>query len=183
MRREPLTSNTLITLIREAILGKIKLFWGGEVRVLQSYQPTQQGAAADAAIFLHRISEVAMGTTGQYAKKDVSDGIVTDYDQILISTYQASCVYEHDYTDSEAKTAVDLAKSLTRVMRHPDFNQRLIEKGLSIAGVGAIKIIDTSTDAAGFEKRPIFEFKIQHTDSYQLEVQSTSTVKQKIKGF
>jgi hypothetical protein len=163
--------NELITLIKGELSTGLTRQSRPGVKVLQSYQPTQQGMSTDPVIYLHKLFDVRVGSPGHREEYDEDAQVMRrTTTEVIVATYQVSGALVYDYTDPDAVTPADMVKAAARVMQSPEFQQALVARGANIMRVSTVKGVDVAGDTPGYEQRPLFEIDVNHTDVYITEI-------------
>lgn len=142
---------------------------GHTVPILQSYQPTKQGAATAPAMYFYKIGDRRLGSPRRLSEWDALSGAMIDYDtQLMETTFQLSALVRQPDT----LTASDILNDAAMVMQSEQFIKTLKAGGVGILRVGEIRNPYFGDDRDQFQAMPSFDFIV----SYNRTVNRSSKV-------
>lgn len=163
--------NALITLINKNIKIGMKARGFENIHTWQLNQPAQQGLSSDPVLYLHKVIDNRVGSPGHLEQYDEINSVMKRVTtEIILSTYQITGTIYYDAEDPNAITAADIVKAAASVMQTPEFQKALIDAGVNILRIGDVNTIEVSNDETGWEKRPVFDFLVNHKDITIIEI-------------
>lgn len=163
--------NALFTLLKTQLHAGLFPLSPDPIRVLKSYQPSQQGMPSVPTVWLHKIADVRTGFPGVREERDDAAGMMREITtQVMLATFQVSATLITDDDDPQALTAPDVLKQAATVMQSRRFQLAVKAAGANILRIGNITTVDVSGDYAGRDLQPFFEFQINHTDISVTEI-------------
>ncbi len=172
------TDSELFTLIREQLVAELSA-QGVSAEVLQSYQPTQEGAALEAALYLHKVSDHRYGFPGT---EQVWNAETEVFDVASVQVYESlfQCMAWRPESATSTATASDLANLAAGLLQTPWVQQRLIAAGVNILRVTDVRNPYSVNDRDQFMAEPSFDFTLTHRRSIISTTPSASPVESAI---
>lgn len=151
------------------------------VAVLQSYQPTQQGASSGRAVYLSLLPSVPVGHPRRNSYFDETEGIEKyEETQTYIANYQVNAYAPQDPTDVTSLTAMDVLKAVRQTLQSSDTITRLRDEKLAILRVNELRSLNFVNDKDRFEYSPSFDFALTYDEVYTVETPYVETIEQSI---
>lgn len=157
--------NEIIIAIRAALIGRLQTR-GIVAEVLQAYQPTQQGMAEGAAIYLHKIADRRYGFP---ERRDVYNPATLQFDSLessqMESTWQFSANVPQNPADDAQLTNADVVKAAAFAFQSDTVLGALRQAGLGVLRITSIRTLQVVDDRGNFQANPSFDVTFTHRDS------------------
>lgn len=156
-----MTDNELIAMFRPAITEMLTA-QGVTADVIQSAQPTIQGASSTNLVFFYKISEQAEGVVGASDTwdEDAQEMVHTET-QVYSTTFQAGALCPQ--TPSSTMTAPDVLRLVRMAIQSPVVLRDLATNhGVGILNIQNIRNTIITNDKNLFEASPSFDFTLTH---------------------
>lgn len=156
-----MTDNELIGLFRPAIIAMLTA-QGISADVIQSAQPTIQGAPSTNVVFFYKISEGAEGVVGASDTWDDDEQeMVHTETQVYSTMFQVGALCPQ--TASSTVTAPDVLRIVRMAIQSPVFLRDLATNhGVGILNIANIRNTIITDDKNLFEASPSFDFTLTH---------------------
>lgn len=170
--------NALFTMLKTQLHAGLLSLSPDPIRVLKSYQPSQQGMPSAPTVWLHKIADVRTGFPGVREERDDEAGMMREITtQVMLATFQVSATVITADDDPQAITAPDVLKQAATVMQSRRFQLAVKAAGANILRIGNITSVDVSGDYVGRDLQPFFEIQINHTDISVTEIPFITTTR------
>jgi hypothetical protein len=154
----------LVTGVTDGLAG---LGYAG-VDVLQSYQPTIQGAASTGTVYLHRIGGRRLQTQG---KRYYQTGEFPATGQIYrreqwqkLESFQANAVVREEPGDLVNYTCLDLVSACLTVVQSQSFIDYMLENGITLNFPTEIRQDYFVQEDGSYDKDPSFDFSLMFSE-------------------
>jgi hypothetical protein len=177
--------NALFILVRKHLLAELPERGYPGVRVLQSFQPRQQGRALETTAYLTKVSEIRHGSPAVDEYYDPATHEHTHAErQVMETTFQITVLAsERDPGDDSEYTAADVAKAAAAIMQGSRFINALYQEGrVQVLRVRDIKNTPASNDRDRFEFQPSFDIVLTHTDEFRRAIPAISRFDYRIRA-
>jgi hypothetical protein len=133
------------------------------VVVRQSYQPTQQGAEKQDAVYFFKIDDKRYGWVGMVDKWDFQSATMTHTEiQHYETTFQVNALSTQDPANENSLTASDLVNIVSQIMQSYKAQSQLASNDVGILRITNIRNPYFFNDRDNFEASPSFDFTLSH---------------------
>jgi hypothetical protein len=149
--------------------------------VLQSYQPTQQGAISGRAVYLSILPSVPVGHPKRNSYFDAGDD-TEKYEEVqtYIANYQVNAYSPQKPNETTSLTAMDILKAVRQTLQSSATIARLRDEKLAILRVNELRSLNFVNDKDRFEYSPSFDFALTYDEIYTIETPVIETVEHNI---
>lgn len=141
-----------------------------DVKVKQSYQPTQQSVSEERRIFIHKVPNPQVGTGFVYS------GTTRSQQYLRRATYQFDALAQQDPSDINSLTASDIVTAAADLLQSYDSVRNLRNNGVNIERVTDVRPGYFINDKDRNESSPSFDLTITYQHEYEKEIPSISGV-------
>ena len=132
------------------------------VTIIQSNQPTVQGAVKSDSMYFYKIGDKRVGHPHRINEWDTLAGAMVDNDvQLMEATFQLSALVRQPDTI----TASDLLNDAAMIMQSDSFIKTLKNAGVGILRIGEIRNPYFQDDRDQFQAMPSFDFILSYNRS------------------
>lgn len=142
-----------------------------DLTVQSSYQPTQQGAPSNNIVNLHVIDSARYG----HPENSVNGQSRTNA-YWLERTYQIDALAIQDPLNTNLLTAFDLVDAASDIMQSPEARSYLLQSGIGIIRVQALRMGYIIDDRDRNENAPSFDFTISYRQSRTVTIPTVERV-------
>jgi len=158
----------LVRLFRPIIINGLSDL-GITAKVLQNYQPTNQGIK-DSIVYFHNIGDKNVGHLERLNVWDTDTSTFQSVEtQAKITTFQINTILSQDPSNLEI-TAKDLCTYVNMILQRRSTIATLQNNGVGILWVGEIRNIPFMNGGDNYEYNPSFDFQITHNQTLTGEV-------------
>lgn len=159
--------NAMIVALRSALVARFAARGMGAVKVLQNFQPTQQGRATGPAIyFQHLPQDKRYGWPEKRDRWVEADQTFEHIEsQQMESTYQFSSVAPQDPANDTELTPADYAKAAAAAFQSDAVMDALRLAGIGVLRVTTVRIGYSDNDREQFQQDPSFDVTFTHRDT------------------
>ncbi len=147
-----------------------------DVKVKQSYQPTQQSVSEQRRIFIHKVSN-----------PQVVVGIVYDENKriqqhLKRAVFQFDALAQQDPSDINSLTASDILTIAADLLQSYDAVRNLRNNGVNIERVTEVRPSYFINDKDRNESSPSFDLTVTYQHNYEKEIPSISGANSNLQG-
>ena len=162
--------NELIIAIKAELDSLLAAHGYADIKVKQSYQPTQQSVSEERRIFMHKVTNPQVGS-----------GIVYDENKriqqhLKRAVFQFDALAQQDPSDINSLTAGDIVTIAADLLQSYDAVRNLRANGVNIERVTAVRPSYFINDKDRNESSPSFDLTITYQHDYEKEIPSITGV-------
>jgi hypothetical protein len=162
-----MTDNQIYAIMFPLITAGLTKRGVANVTVLQSYQPTQQGAASGRSVYLFSLHDDPVGFVRRDSVYDTVDAQMRATElQTWTGTYQVNALAIQEPGDITGLTAKDIVKAVRQTLQSSDTIGTLRSSGLAILRIGQLNNPTFTDDKGRFEYSPSFDFVLTYDEKY-----------------
>lgn len=140
--------------------------FGITAKVLQNYQPTNQGIK-DNVVYFHNIGDEFIGYQSKENKWNKTTGKMESVEgQNVATTFQINTILAQNPANLNL-TAKDLLTYVSMILQRRDNISKLNQSGIGILWIGAIKNIPFVNGEDSFEYNPTMDIKFTHKNVFK----------------
>lgn len=158
-----MTDNELIKIFLPLIKNGMTAY-GHPVTIMQSFQPTQQGAENGASLYFFKVDDKRIGHPSRKSIWDTLLGKTIDTDtQRMEATFQVNALVKQiPQTNQTQPTASDYLNVCSMLVQGGEFVEALRNAGIAILRVSEIRNPYFKNDKDQYEAMPSFDFTIAY---------------------
>lgn len=165
-----MTENEMIITVRQALIDGLAMY-GKNYAVEQNYQPQQVGTNRDPTVYLTYVNDVPAGTAAVSQETNSDTGALEQIErQLMFTRLSFAATVDTEDTDPYALTVVDVIRMARFAVQSRAFVKRMAAQGVGVLRVEEIKSIPVLSDSPGYEKRPVFDIILQHSNELRYPV-------------
>jgi len=165
----------------KVIIAELRLLLDGEsladVKIKQSYQPTQQSASEGRRIFIHKVANPQVGTGIFYT------GTKRTQEHLKRATFQFDALAQQDPSDINSLTASDILTVAADLLQSYDAVRNLRNNGVNIERVTDVRPSYFINDKDRNESSPSFDLTVTYQHNYEKEIPSITGVNSNLHGI
>lgn len=162
------------------IIAELNLLLTGEgladVKVKQSYQPTQQSVSEERRIFIHKVTNPQVGTGIVYS------GTKRTQQYLKRASFQFDALAQQDPSDINSLTASDILTTAADLLQSYDAVRNLRNNGVNIERVTDVRPSYFINDKDRNESSPSFDLTVTYQHNYENEIPSINGVNSNLHG-
>ena len=147
-----------------------------DVKVKQSYQPTQQSPSNGRVIFMHKVSNPQVGTGIGYS------GTKRLQQYLKRASFQFDALAQQDPSDTNSLTAGDIVTIAADLFQSYDSVRMLKAEGVSIERITDVRPSYFINDKDRHESSPSFDLTVNYQQVYEQEIPSVTGVNENYYG-
>lgn len=164
----------------KVIIAELKSLLTGEglsdVKIKQSYQPTQQSVSEQRRIFIHKVTNPQVGV-----------GIVYDQNKriqqhLKRAVFQFDALAQQDPSDINSLTASDILTIAADLLQSYDAVRNLRNNGVNIERVTEVRPSYFINDKDRNESSPSFDLTVTYQHEYEKEIPSITGANSNLQG-
>lgn len=164
----------------KVIIAELKLLLAaeglGDVKIKQSYQPTQQSVSEQRRIFIHKVSNPQVGSGIIY------DGTKRIQQHLKRAVFQFDALAQQDPSDINSLTASDILTIAADLLQSYDAVRDLRNNGVNIERVTDVRPSYFINDKDRNESSPSFDLTVTYQQEYEKEIPSITGVNSNLHG-
>lgn len=158
----------------KVIIAELRTLLDGEglndVKIKQSYQPTQQSVSEQRRIFIHKVTNPQIGS-----------GIIYDQNKriqqyLKCAVFQFDALAQQDPSDVNSLTASDILTIAADLLQSYDAVRNLRNNGVNIERVTDVRPSYFINDKDRNESSPSFDLTVTYQHDYEKEIPSITGV-------
>lgn len=162
------------------IIAELKSLLTGEglvdVKIKQSYQPTQQSTSEQRRIFIHKVANPQVGTGIVY------DGTKKKQQYLKRASFQFDALAQQDPSNINSLTASDILTIAADLLQSYDAVRNLRNNGVNIERVTDVRPSYFINDKDRNESSPSFDLTVTYQHTYEKEIPSINGVNSNLHG-
>lgn len=147
-----------------------------DVKVLRSYQPTQQSVSEERRIFIHKVTNPQVGTGIIY------NGTTRIQQYLKRATFQFDALAQQDPSDINSLTASDILTTAADMLQSYKSIRQLRENGVNIERITDVRQSYFINDKDRNESAPSFDLTVSYQHNYENEIPSIIGANPKLHG-
>ena len=147
-----------------------------DVKVKQSYQPTQQSVSEERRIFIHKVTNPQVGTGIVYS------GTKRTQQYLKRASFQFDALAQQDPSDINSLTASDILTAAADLLQSYDAVRNLRNNGVNIERVTDVRPSYFINDKDRNESSPSFDLTVTYQHDYEKEIPSVNGVNSNLHG-
>ena len=164
----------------KVIIAELKSLLAGEglsdVKIKQSYQPTQQSVSEQRRIFIHKVTNPQVGV-----------GIVYDENKriqqhLKRAVFQFDALAQQDPSDINSLTSSDILTIAADLLQSYDAVRNLRNNGVNIERVTDVRPSYFINDKERNESSPSFDLTVTYQHEYEKEIPSIAGANSNLQG-
>lgn len=164
----------------KVIIAELKSLLAGEglsdVKIKQSYQPTQQSVSEQRRIFIHKVTNPQVGV-----------GIVYDENKriqqhLKRAVFQFDALAQQDPSDINSLTASDILTIAADLLQSYDAVRNLRNNGVNIERITEVRPSYFINDKDRNESSPSFDLTVTYQHNYEKEIPSITGANSNLQG-
>jgi len=161
-----MNNNEIAAMFRAQMLAMLTEQGHPEVKVVSSFQTTNQGRLDGPVLYFVEVGDVPYGAQKTSTTKDIATNEIIDQSmQRMRISYQLQGFAPANQTDLSVLRAADVTKLALMLLKSPPFLKVLKNNGMGIEQIGAVKPNFVVNDKAQFEAGPMFDFTMSYRRS------------------
>ena len=169
--------NDLIKVIIAELKAQLSAFSLSDVKIKQSYQPTQQSVSNQRRIFMHKVANPQVGSGFKY----VGDKRTQQY--LKRASFQFDALAQQDPSDIDSLTASDILTTAADLLQSYDAVRNLRNNGVNIERVTDVRPSYFINDKDRNESSPSFDLTVTYQHEYEKEIPSINGVNCNLQGI
>lgn len=168
--------NDVIKVIIAELRSQLPIYGLADVKVKQSYQPTQQAVSEERRIFIHKVANPQVGSGFIY------NGTTRKQQFLKRATFQFDALAQQDPQDVNSLTASDIVTIAADALQSYDSVRNLRANGVNIERVTDVRSIYFINDKDRHESSPSFDFIVSYQHEYEKEIPVITGINQNYYG-
>lgn len=164
----------------KVIIAELKLLLAdeglGDIKIKQSYQPTQQSVSEGRRIFIHKVSNPQVGIGIIYS------GTKRTQQHLKRASFQFDALAQQDPSDINSLTASDILTAAADLLQSYDAVRNLRNNGVNIERVTDVRPSYFINDKDKNESSPSFDLTVTYQHEYEKEIPSITGVNSNLHG-
>jgi len=156
----------------KVIIAELKSLLAGknlsDVKIKQSYQPTQQSVSNERRIFIHKVTNPQVGSGLIYK------GTKRTQQNLKRASFQFDALAQQDPSDINSLTASDILTTAADLLQSYDAVRNLRNNGVNIERVTDVRPSYFINDKDRNESSPSFDLTVTYKHDYEKEIPSIS---------
>lgn len=148
-----------------------------DVKIKQSYQPTQQSVSEERRIFIHKVTSPQVGTGIVYS------GTKRTQQYLKRASFQFDALAQQDPSDINSLTASDILTTAADLLQSYDAVRNLRNNGVNIERVTDVRPSYFINDKDRNESSPSFDLTITYQHEYEKEIPSIAGANPNLHGI
>jgi hypothetical protein len=148
----------------------------GDIKIKQSYQPTQQSVSEERRIFMHKVSNPQVGSGIIY------NGTTRRQQYLKRAVFQFDALAQQDPSDINSLTASDILTAAADLLQSYDAVRNLRNNGVNIERVTDVRPSYFINDKDRNESSPSFDLTVTYQHNYEKEIPSVIGVNSNLHG-
>lgn len=148
-----------------------------DVKIKQSYQPTQQSVSEGRRIFIHKVTNPQVGSGIIY------DGTKRTQQYLKRASFQFDALAQQDPSDINSLTASDILTTAADLLQSYAAVRNLRNNGVNIERVTDVRPSYFINDKDRNESSPSFDLTVTYQHEYEKEVPSITGVNSNLHGI
>ncbi len=162
------------------IIAELKLLLADEglsdVKIKQSYQPTQQSVSEERRLFIHKVINPQVGTGIVYS------GTKRTQQHLKRASFQFDALAQQDPSDINSLTASDILTTAADLLQSYSAVRNLRNNGVNIERVTDVRPSYFINDKDRNESSPSFDLTVTYQHNYENEIPSINGVNSNLHG-
>jgi len=169
--------NDVLKVIISELKSQLNLYGLSDVKIKQSYQPTQQSKSNQRRIFIHKVTNPQIGTGFKYA------GTKRTQQYFKRASFQFDALAQQDPSDINSLTASDILTAAADLLQSYDAVRNLRSNGVNIERITDVRPSYFINDKDRNESSPSFDLTLTYQHEYEKEVPPIEGVNSNLHGI